>query len=59
MEEYLTAKREAFANHSLANFVRREVPREFSKLSFVNENDYIISTSVSQGNWIMIPLIAI
>lgn len=59
MEEYLTAKREAFANHSLANFVRREVPREFRKLSFVNEDEYIVSASVGQGNWAMIPWIAI
>src|SRR5690625_3187582 len=59
MNEYLTAKTEGFSNHPLANFVRRDIPKLFKNLSFIDSDQYEISASVGQGNWAYVPWIAI
>src|SRR5690625_628253 len=59
MRNYSDAKRESFAGHSLAQFVRREIPRQLRELAFINHDEYLISASVGQGNWAAVPWIAI
>lgn len=59
MGEYLEAKRERFAGHSLGSFVRHEITNEIAKLPFIDENQYIVTGSIGQGNWATIPWIAV
>ena len=50
MENYLTARRENFVGHKLGHFVRREIPKQFAQLSFIDTSRYMITASVGQGN---------
>lgn len=59
MSEYLTAKTESFGSHPLGAFVRREIPKEFTTLPFIEATKYIVTGSVGQGNWASVPWIAI
>lgn len=59
MDEYLSAKQERFAGHSLGSFVRHEVPNEIATQPFLKRGLYSVCGSVGQGNWASIPWIAI
>lgn len=59
MNEYLSARREAFGSHPLGTFVRHEIPKEFTGLSFIDASQYLVTGSVGQGNWAAVPWIAI
>lgn len=58
MSNYLEAKRQLFAGHSLGNLVRRTLPSLLQELPFISDI-YKIQGSVGQGNWANIPWIAI
>lgn len=58
LNEYVNAKKEPFAGHSFGTFVRNEIPNVlYNKL--VDKGTYLITGSVGQGNWAMIPWICI
>lgn len=59
MNEYLEARRESFAGHKLGSFVRNEMTTEITRLPFVDDNQYIVTGSVGQGNWAAVPWLAI
>lgn len=59
MEGYIDAKRENFGGHALGHFVRREIPKEFTKLPSIDTSRYKVMASVGQGNWAAVPWIAI
>ncbi|GAF66056.1 ATPase AAA [Bacillus sp. TS-2] len=58
MNTYLKARKESFAGHSIGALVRNEVPKEIRSLAFIDEN-YTVTGSVGQGNWAIVPWIAI
>ena len=59
MRGYLTAKNEMFANNPFGEFVRKEIPALLYKTGLIDKDKYLITGSVGQGNWAMIPWICI
>jgi hypothetical protein len=57
--EYLTAKSEGFGGNAFASFIRHDVPKEMSRLSFLDENNYSVAASAGKGNWATVPWISI
>ncbi|RLQ93623.1 MrcB family domain-containing protein [Falsibacillus albus] len=58
MDNYLNARTQPFGGNQLGSYVRKEVPAEFNKLDYM-DNDYSVTASVGQGNWASVPWIAI
>ncbi|MEL3971117.1 DUF3578 domain-containing protein [Rossellomorea oryzaecorticis] len=58
MNNYVSAKTQPFGGNQLGPYVRNEVPKEFQKLSCLNDQ-YVVTGSVGQGNWASVPWIAI
>lgn len=58
IQEYPKAKKQAFRNHSLATFIRREVPRLFRN-HFQEDQRLIWNASAGQGGWADAPWIAV
>jgi hypothetical protein len=58
MNNYISAKAQPFGGNHLGSYVRNEVPKEFQKLSCLNDQ-YVVTGSVGQGNWASVPWIAI
>jgi len=56
LDEYGNARKEGFSGHTLAEFIRTELPNELRKIA---PSDYTIKGSAGQGNWARIPWIAI
>ena len=59
MRGYLTAKDELFANNPFGEFVRKDIPALFYSTGLISKGEYLITGSVGQGNWAMIPWICI
>ncbi|MDM5308098.1 MrcB family domain-containing protein [Peribacillus frigoritolerans] len=57
--EYLTAKSSGFGGNAFASFVRHDVPKEMSKLSFLDDKNYSVAASAGKGNWATVPWISI
>ncbi|GGJ33055.1 McrB family protein [Paenibacillus hunanensis] len=58
MDNYLQAKTQPFANHLLAQYMRRTIPKHIESLKFIY-NYFQVQGSVGQGNWANVPWIAI
>ena len=59
LNEYVNVKNETFANNSFGVFVRNEIPKIIYETGLVNKENFLITGSVGQGNWAMIPWICI
>ena len=59
MRGYQTAKNEVFANNPFGEFVRKDIPALFYKTGLIDKDKYLITGSVGQGNWAMVPWICI
>ena len=59
LNEYVNVKNETFANNSFGVFVRNEIPEIIYETGLVNKENFLITGSVGQGNWAMIPWICI
>ena len=57
LDEYLSAKKEDFANHPMAQLLRRKIPQEINRI--LESESYIIKGSAGQGTWAKIPWIVI
>lgn len=58
MDNYTSAKNQAFAGHMLGALFRQTVPEQIRSLSFIGPN-YKVEGSVGKGNWANIPWIAV
>lgn len=56
---YVEAKKQTFAGHPFGTFVRNEIPNALYNTQLVNPGKYLITGSVGQGNWAMIPWVCI
>lgn len=56
---YIEAKKEPFADHSLGNFFRNDVPTIFYNTGLISKETYLVKGSVGQGVWATIPWICI
>ncbi|MFH5780963.1 MrcB family domain-containing protein [Heyndrickxia oleronia] len=59
LEEYINAKNGTFGGHNLGQLVRNDIPNRIKDVSTINLDDFLIKGSVGQGNWAIIPWIAI
>ncbi|QHN08080.1 DUF3578 domain-containing protein [Methanothermobacter sp. THM-2] len=57
LNEYKNARKGVFTGHPLAKLLRTDLPDELKKI--VPESDYLIKGSAGQGNWAIIPWVAI
>lgn len=57
--EYVSAKQETFAGHQFGNYVRNVVPRIIYNTGIVDEEKYLVTGSVGQGNWAAVPWVCI
>lgn len=55
LNEYIDAKKERFANHPFGTFVRNKIPSALYSTQLVDSSRYLITGSVGQGNWAMVP----
>jgi MoxR-like ATPase len=58
MNNYIEARQQSFAGNPMGSVLRNDVPREIRSLPFINSN-YTITGSVGQGNWAVVPWVAI
>lgn len=59
LNEYSTVKNEIFASHAFGNFIRQTVPENVYKTNLVDKDKYLITGSVGQGNWAMVPWLCV
>ena len=57
--EYIEAKQQAFSGNPMGNYFRNSIPEVLYKTGIVDEDKYLITGSVGQGNWAIIPWICI
>lgn len=57
LEEYSEESKKEFTNNPLAEFIRHEIPQVLEEQ--INDERYIIKGSAGQGQWTLIPWIAI
>lgn len=57
--EYVPSKQEIFEGHKMGTFFRKDIPLIIYETGIVDTADYLITGSVGQGNWAMIPWICI
>ena len=56
---YVVAKKETFAGHQMGSFFRTDIPLAIYGTGIVPSAPYLITGSVGQGNWAMIPWVCI
>ena len=59
LNEYVSAKAQPFANSPFGAFVRNDIPNAIYDTGIVDRKAYLITGSVGQGNWAMVPWICI
>lgn len=59
LNEYIPATKEPFSNHPLGAFFRHDIPQMLYNTEIVDSNNYLITGSVGQGNWAMVPWVCI
>lgn len=59
LNDYVPAKSEAFAGHPVGSFFRSDIPQALYSSGIVDSNDYLVTGSVGQGNWAMIPWVCV
>ena len=56
---YISAKQEQFAGNPFGVFVRNDIPSAIYETGIVDQSKYLITGSVGQGNWAMVPWVCI
>ena len=59
LTEYIGAKSEVFAGNAFGIFIRNTIPDTIYKTDLVDPDRYLVTGSVGQGNWAMIPWVCI
>ncbi|MFK4997013.1 MrcB family domain-containing protein [Bacillus sp. N9] len=59
MNAYVNARREPFKEHSLGRLLRTELPELIKNHFFFELEGYEVKGSIGQGNWAVIPWLAI
>ncbi len=58
MNNYIKARQQSFAGNPMGSVLRNEVPNEIRSLPFIHST-YTVTGSVGQGNWAIVPWVAI
>lgn len=59
LNDYVPAKSEPFTGHPIGAYFRNDIPRIIYETGLVDSNNYLITGSVGQGNWAMVPWVCI
>ncbi len=59
LTDYIPAKQSPFAGHPLGIYLRSDAPEFIYQTGLVDRQTYLITGSVGQGNWAMVPWICI
>lgn len=59
MNNYLSAKRQPFADNPMATLIRNKFREEIFKTGFVKADKFVVTGSPGQGNWASVPWIGI
>ena len=59
MNGFLKAKEEPFANNQFGVLVRETLPKSIYKTGVVDSQKYLVTGSIGQGSWAMIPWVCI
>lgn len=59
LNDYVPSKKETFAGHQMGSFFRTDIPLAIYGTGIVASDTYLITGSVGQGNWAMIPWVCI
>lgn len=59
LDNYVEAKKDVFMGHAIGKYIRNTAPAAVYKTGLVDRNNYLITGSVGQGNWAMIPWLSI
>lgn len=59
LTDYISAKQFPFAGHLLGVYIRNDAPEFLYQTGLVDRQTYLITGSVGQGNWAMVPWICI
>ena len=59
MNEYDIESKKPLTGNALAQFIRRELPKEFFKTGLVNKEEHLVVGSAGQGAWAMVPWLCI
>ncbi|MBR3721590.1 MAG: DUF3578 domain-containing protein, partial [Selenomonadaceae bacterium] len=57
--EYISAKEEPFGGHPLGIYFRNDIPKHIYGTGLVDSKDYLVTGSVGQGNWAMVPWVCV
>lgn len=57
--EYISAKEEPFKGHPLGIYFRNDIPKHLYGTGLVDSKNYLVTGSVGQGNWAMVPWVCI
>jgi MoxR-like ATPase len=58
MNNYIEARQQSFAGNPMGSVLRNDIPNEIRSLPFIHSK-YIVTGSVGQGNWAVVPWVAI
>ena len=59
LNNYVKSKQEKFAGNSVGNYIRNDAPEALYNTGLVDRQNYLITGSVGQGNWAMVPWLCI
>lgn len=59
LNNYVTAKLGTFAGHPFGTFMRSDFPEALYATGIVDRERYLITGSVGQGNWAMVPWVCV
>ena len=59
LNNYVKSKQEMFAGHSVGNYIRNDAPEALYKTGLVDRQTYLVTGSVGQGNWAMVPWLCV
>lgn len=59
LNNYVKSKQETFTGHFVGNYIRNDAPEALYKTGLVDRQNYLITGSVGQGNWAMVPWLCV
>ena len=59
LTNYIAATNQPFAGNPFGVFIRNDIPKAIYETGLIPESTYLVTASVGQGNWAMVPWIGI
>ncbi len=59
LSTYVQARKESFTRHTLGDIFRKKIPEIIYQQTLIDRDRYLVKGSVGQGNWAIVPWLAI